>query len=58
MGKVRKHENGTRADCTSAKNVGKQPRGRSPSYRMKSTATELENAWWNTQSHLISLPKP
>lgn len=46
-----------------AKDVEKHPldakRKNSPKYRrMKSTATELENAWWNTQRHLFSLPKP
>lgn len=58
MERVGRHENGTRADCMTAKDVEKQPRGRSPRYRrMKSMATELENAWWKTQRHLFSLPK-
>lgn len=57
MGRVRRHENGTGAGCKGCRRKAK--RKNSPRCtRMKSTATELENAWWNTQRHLFSLPKP
>lgn len=45
------------ADCIGCRKTFK--RKNSPRYgRMKSTAPELENAQWNTQRHLFSLPKP